>query len=154
MSPNGGVGRFAKTAIIGGVIGGVLSSIPVLNLLNCCFCLLNIVGAHIGVSNYLKANPSENISNGDAAASGAISGAVAGVISGIVGFILNLVLGTVLVSLLHKNMSPQVAQQLTQATAGGAGRLVMAPFLYAGMGAIGGLLSMQLFNKARLKQGP
>src|SRR5262245_19190628 len=65
-----GVGRLLKTAFIGGVIGGVLSIIPILEYANCCFCLLNMIGAGLGVVIYLKRHPGENITNGDALASG------------------------------------------------------------------------------------
>ncbi len=62
-----------KSAAIGGAIGGVLSAIPLLNMLNCCFCLLCMAGAVIGLQLYLKESPNENLSNGGAARSPARS---------------------------------------------------------------------------------
>jgi hypothetical protein len=128
----------------------VLSGIPLLNFLNCCFCLLNMAGAAIGISMYLKANPNEKISNGDAAMSGAISGALAGLISGIFGFIVSLALGSVLVGL-YRNVSPELAKAFAQMGSRGVASIVVNPFLYAGFGALGGFLSMQFFFKDRLK---
>jgi len=135
---------------MGGLIGGALSAIPLLNLLNCCFCLLNMAGAVIGVQMYLKANPNEKISNGDAAISGVISGVVAGVISGVVGFVFSLVLGSVLAGL-YRNISPELGRAFASVGARGAVSIVVNPFLYGGFGALGGFLGMQFFFKDRLK---
>jgi hypothetical protein len=140
-----------KTALIGGVIGGALSAIPILNMLNCCFCLLNITGGAIGISMYLKEHPNENISNGDAAASGAISGAVAGLMAGIFGFLVNLALGSFLIEIYRSALPRDMARQLAASTAQGAAGIFVGPFLYAGFGALGGFLAMQLFFKTRLR---
>jgi hypothetical protein len=59
-APGQGFGRFGKYIAIGGLIGGVLSSIPLLNLLNCCFCLLVVVGVAGGLSMHLSANPDDS----------------------------------------------------------------------------------------------
>jgi hypothetical protein len=128
----------------------VLSAIPVFNILNCCFCLLNVAGAGIGISMYLKEHPGENLSSGDAAISGAISGAVAGLIAGIAGFITSLVLGSLLAGL-YKSMSPDVARALASAGARGIGSIFIYPFIYGGFGALGGFASMHLFFKERLR---
>jgi hypothetical protein len=139
-----------KTAAIGGVIGGILSAIPVLNWLNCCFCLLNLGGAAIGINMYLKEHEGENLSNGDAAISGAVSGAVAGLIAGIGGLVTSLVLGSLLVGL-YKNLPSGAAGAMSQMGARGAFGIIIDPPLYAAFGALGGFLSMQLFFKDRLR---
>ena len=64
-----------------------------MSALNCCFCLLCMAGAVIGIQLYLKENPQEMLSNGDAATSGAISGAITGVIAGVLGILVNLIFG-------------------------------------------------------------
>jgi hypothetical protein len=146
-----GAGRLVKTAVIGGVIGGVLSSIPFLKALNCCFCLLNMGGAVIGLSMYLKEHPNEKLSTGDAAVSGAISGGVAGVIAGVVGFVLSLVMGAAMAGA-YRNMPANIRGPLIAfATGGGVASIFLAPIFYAAFGALGGFLSMQLFFKERLK---
>ena len=139
-----------RTAIIGGVNGGVDSAIPIVNLLRCCFCLPNMAGAAIGISMYLKEHPGENLSDGDAAISGTISGGIAGAIAGVVGFIINLALGSLLVGF-YRNMPADVARTLAQVSAGGAAGIIVAPIMYAPFGALGGFLSMQLFFKERRK---
>jgi hypothetical protein len=94
------------------VIGGILCAIPLFNLLNCCFCLLNMAGAAIGVSMYLKQNEGEKITNGEAAVSGAISGTIAGVIAGIAGFVMWLALGATLAALM-RTMPREAREMLT-----------------------------------------
>ncbi len=143
------MGRFTKTAVIGGVIGGVLSGIPLLGILNCCFCMLNIVGAAIGISMYLKQNPGENISNGDAAISGSISGAVAGLISGVLTFLTSLALGSMMAGF-YRSLPSGAGRMMLQSGARGAVGIVVNPFLYAAFGALGGFLAMQIFFKDRL----
>lgn len=138
-----------KTALIGGVIGGVLSGVPIVGALNCCFCLLNMGGAAIGISMYLKEHTGENITNGEAAISGTISGAVTGVLAAIIGIIVNLAIGSLMAGLLH-NMPREARQLMIQLTAGGVAAFFMTP-IYAAFGALGGFLSMQLFFKDRLK---
>jgi hypothetical protein len=145
------VGRFVKTAVIGGVIGGVLSAIPLVKMLNCCFCLLNMGGAAIGLSLYLKEHPEEKISNGDAAVSGALSGVVAGLITGVVSFVLYLVVGPALMQA-YKNLPSDVRAPLIALFAGGGvTSIVVTPFFYGAFGALGGFLSMQVMFKDRLK---
>ncbi len=138
-----------KTAVIGGVIGGVLSSIPLLSLLNCCFCLLNMAGAAIGISMYLSAHPGEKISSGDAAISGTVSGAVTGVVYAVSTVIMNMAIGSMLANV-YASMPPQVRANFIRMTAGGFFSFGAVP-IYAGFGALGGFLAMQLFFKDRLK---
>lgn len=149
--PGGGIGdmqRFLKPGLVGGAVGGVLSSIPFLNLLNACFCLLNMVGAVVAVSMHLKDHPDERLSNGEAALCGAIAGATAGFIASILGFVVSLAFGT-LMSGLYANL-PEFAGSMAVS---GIGTLLWTPFAmigYAAMGALGGFLGMQLLFKDRL----
>jgi hypothetical protein len=145
----GGAQRFFKYGLIGGAVGGVLSSIPFLNLLNCCFCLLNLVGSTLAVALYLKESPNERLSSSDAALCGGIAGAVAGLVAGVLGLILSLAMGTMLASF-YASLPPQVASNMTIS---GLSAIIQIPFYmigYGGMGALGGFLSMQLLFKDRL----
>lgn len=150
-----GANRFFKTAAIGGAIGGVLSSIPLLNILNCCFCLLCMAGSIIGVQMYLKENPQEQLTNGDAATSGAISGVVTGLIAGILGLIINLITGGANMAAL-KSLPPDVARNMGPLLAGGiVGGLIMlvvGTIFYTAFGALGGVLGMTLFFKDRARK--
>ena len=125
--------------MLGGLIGAVLSCIPGLGALNLCFCLLNVVGAQIGLALYLKQNPHEKLSGSDAAVLGLISGATAGVLASLVQLLV---------------WSPLLA------IAGGAmgaingsgflmGAMLVGVLVYGGFGALGGFLGLLLFFKDR-----
>jgi hypothetical protein len=145
----GGIGRLAGPAVIGGVVGGVLSAVPLLNVLNCCFCLLSLAGVALGLGMFLRSNPTDKVSAGEAAASGAISGAVAGVISSILGMITNLILGSVLASL-YSSFPRELRQAMVQRAAGGILMIPVSLMIFTATGALGGFLAMQLFWKDRL----
>jgi uncharacterized membrane protein len=156
MNPQTGAGRFFKTAAIGGAIAGVLSAIPLISALNCCFCLLVQGGAIIGVQMYLKEWSQDRLSGGEAATSGAISGVVSGVIAGILGIIVNLIFGTANFAMVARQLPPDVARNLGPMLAGGiVGGIVMlfvGTIIHAGFGALGGFLGLTLFFKDRAKQ--
>jgi phosphotransferase system glucose/maltose/N-acetylglucosamine-specific IIC component len=136
-------------ALIGGAIGGVLSGIPILNFLNCCFCALNMAGAGMGVGMFLKANPNERVSAGEAAGSGAISGALSGLIAGVLGLIMNVVLRSVLIEFYKSVLPPDMRRQLVASMGMGVAQIPINIALYAGFGALGGFLAMQFFYKDR-----
>jgi hypothetical protein len=132
----------------------VLSSIPILSALNCCFCLLNMAGAAIGLSLYFKERPNEKISNGDAAGSGAISGAVAGLISGIVGLVKSLLMNPGAFRELERQLPPDLRPMAkTLLMGGGAIGLIVGPLIYAAFGALGGYLAMQVMFKEKRLNG-
>jgi hypothetical protein len=140
--------RFLKTALLGGAVGGVLSAIPLVNALNCCFCLWNLVGVFLGLSMYFKENPQERITNTDAAIAGAMSGVVAGFLAAVLGLVINLILGSILASM-YSNLPHEMRRILAQSAAGGAFSIVLSPLFYGGWGALGGFLAMELFHKDR-----
>ncbi len=90
---------FVLKAVLGGIIGGILSAIPVLNILNCCFCLLNGAGAALGVSLHCRSDPNVRMSLGQGAISGAISGLVAAGIATVANVIVSFVLGSMMASM-------------------------------------------------------
>ena len=100
---------FVLKAVLGGIIGGILSAIPVLNILSaipvlnilnyCCFCLLNGAGAALGVSLHCRSDPNVRMSLGQGAISGAISGLVAAGIATVANVIVSFVLGSMMASM-------------------------------------------------------
>lgn len=133
----------------------MLSSIPLVSALNCCFCLLCMAGAVIGIQLYLKENPQEMLSNGDAATSGAISGAITGVIAGVLGILVNLIFGGAgSMAAIAKSLPPDVAKNFGWALAGGASIIgvIFGVIIYTGFGALGGFLGIALFFKDRARK--
>ncbi|MBW2454532.1 MAG: hypothetical protein JRI68_08475 [Deltaproteobacteria bacterium] len=147
-----GAQRFVKHGVIGGVIGGIAASIPVLNLLNMCFCLLYMVGAVIGVSMYLNENAQEQLSDSEGAIIGAIAGATGGAIATVLGWMLWWVLASVLAGI-YSSIYGFLPGPLLHAMTLSAGRgILMIPVNIAiagGFGALAGFLSLQLFFKER-----
>lgn len=150
--PKGGPERFLKAALIGGAIGGVASSLPILNLFNCCFCLLNMGGAAMAVGIYLKDSPSERIGNGDAALCGGFAGMTAGVVVGILGVLMQFVAGSAMVALyghLASILPPDILSKMTMQMGMSFAYLPLYVILYGAFGALGGFLSLHLFFKDR-----
>ena len=52
--------------MVGGLIIGVLSTVPMLSVVNCCFCLLNIGGVLGGMAMHVKRTPDDKMSMGEA----------------------------------------------------------------------------------------
>jgi hypothetical protein len=143
-----GPARFFKAAGIGGAIGGVASAIPLINWLNCCFCLLNMGGAVLAVHFYLKEFPNERLNNSDAALCGGMAGVVAGVIASVLGLLMNLLLGTFIASI-YASLPPDLASKLAMQSSFGIIGIPVNAIIYGAFGALGGFLAMQLFFKER-----
>ncbi|KYF78861.1 hypothetical protein BE17_22505, partial [Sorangium cellulosum] len=141
--------RFLKPGLIGGVVGGVLSGLPLVNLLNCCFCLLNVAGAAVAVSLYLNEHPHERLSGNDAALCGAIAGAAAGLIAGVFDLVIKVLFGTLLGGL-YASLPPDLVKNLAIGSLATAIYIPFYAIAYSAMGALGGFLSLQLLFKDRL----
>ncbi len=141
-------GRFGKYILIGALISGVASGIPLLNILNCCFCLLNMGGIILALSLYLKSAPGDAVSMGEAAGFGAAAGAGAGVIAGTLGILTSHLMASLLASVLT-NAPPQLKSQLAASSAMGVIMIPVNACLFAAFGALAGILGMALFFKDR-----
>lgn len=132
-----------KAALIGGVVAGVLSILPLLG--TCCF-LWAIAGGALAVYMYLNKSTMPF-----AAADGAKLGALAGAIGA--GIYLIIALPMMLLG-----GAMQISQQLEQAGGGGvaafgAGLGIFIVFIVAGVivgfGALGGVIGAAIFGKNR-----
>jgi preprotein translocase subunit SecY len=72
--------RMLKPALIGGVLLGILSSLPVINLLNCVCCAWIIGGGMLAAYLYVKESPAP-VSLGNGVALGLLTGIAGGIIS-------------------------------------------------------------------------
>jgi len=153
-----GFGRFAKYIILGSVFGGVSSVIPILQYLNCLFCLLNMTGIVFALSLYLKANPEDMVTNGESVKFGAVAGAGAGLIVGLISALVMAVFGGLGALGALAGGSEAAAEQLAALGiigVGGAFTCALIPIsiaLYAAFGALGAFLGMQFFFKARIRK--
>ncbi len=146
-----------KPAIIGGVVIGLLSIIPIVNLGNICCCLWAILGGLLATYLYVKGSPLP-ASPGDGAILGAIAGAVGGVIVIILGIPISIVAGGITRELfvrLMESVNPSQAEMIRAQMAAGstvAGAVVNGIVLAVCLvifSTLGGLLGVPIFEKRK-----
>lgn len=147
-----------KPAVIGGVVLGLLSAIPFVNLVNICCCLWAILGGLLASHLYVK-NSTTPANAGDGAIVGAIAGAVGAVIYLILGIPLAIVGGAAMREVMFNiltSIDPSQAELIRrQMEAQGdniAGIIVQSligAVLLIVFAVLGGLLGIPLFEKRK-----
>jgi hypothetical protein len=149
-----------KAAVIGGVLLGVLSAIPFVNLPNICCCAWAILGGAFATYTWIKKSPTP-VSVGDGALLGVIAGAIGGIIYLILGVPMALILGNTMAAVITNIMAsadPQQAEMVKaqMAASQNIGSAIISGFIGAVMLAIfstlGGLIAVPIFEKR--KGGP
>lgn len=132
-----------KAALIGGVVAGVLSGLPIIS--GCCF-LWAIAGGFLAVYMYMKNSPAP-LQMADAAKLGAIAGAIGAVIS--------LALGVPFMMLGIGSAAMQ-SQDLQSAgissgilAVGGAVGLILRALFVVGFAVLGGIIGAAVLGKNR-----
>lgn len=146
-----------KPALIGGVLLGLLSAIPVVNLVNICCCLWALIGGLLASYLYIKNSPVP-ASAGDGAILGALAGLVGAVIVVIIGIPISIIAGGITRELLIRlieNLNPGQAEAIrTQMEAGSTipgailNGIILAVLLVI-FSTIGGLLGVPIFEKRK-----
>ncbi len=133
-----------KPALLGGLIAGVLSSIPVLNY---CCCIWSIGGGALAGFLYIKSSPAP-VKVGE--------GAVIGLLTGIIGAVLYFIIGVPIAYFISGgNIEETLRGTGLQLPAGLSGlMLFVISGLIAGgalfvLSIIGGLLSVPIFEKRK-----
>ena len=148
-----------KPALIGGVLLGLLSAIPVVNLVNVCCCLWALIGGLLASYLYIKNSPIPARA-GDGAILGALAGLVGAVIVVVIGIPISIIAGGITRELLIRlieNVNPGQAEAIRiQMEAGStiAGAIVngiILAVLLVIFSTIGGLLGVPIFEK---RKGP
>ena len=133
-----------KPALLGGLIVGLLSAIPVLNY---CCCIWGIGGGALAGFLYIKSSPVP-VKIGE--------GAVVGVLSGIIGAVLYLIIGVPIAYFISgANLESTLRGAGLQLPAGISGLLlfvvsglIVGALLFV-LSIIGGLLSVPIFEKRK-----
>ena len=155
-----------QPALFGGLIAGILSVIPIVSLINCCFCAWLLVGGAVAAKMLINRTP-RPIKSGE----GAQVGAIAGVIAAGVYFFISLALIVFGVGLKFQqrmferiaewNNDPQFREMLQKIIEASVNQttgqrliaslpvLVALSLLYIGFSTLGGLLGVALFEKRR-----
>lgn len=149
-----------KPAILGGIVVGLLSSIPFVNILNICCCFWAILGGVLASYMYIKASANP-VKAGEGAVMGLMAGVVGAVIYIIIGIPLGYLLGATMASLLSgfvQSVDPRQAEMMRQQMQAGQSivthilRGLFSAFLLLIFSTLGGLLGVPMFEKR--KGGP
>ena len=145
-----------KSILIGGAAAGVISLIPIINLLNLLLMMWMAFGGGLCVYILLQENKEINVSVSDALASGALSGVLGCVIFASVSFLL---VSNISPEKMERIMeiiqllSPSTEEDFTELFQGG--ELIRLFFVVMGIalifsviaGALGGVVSRSMFKK-------
>lgn len=146
-----------KPAIIGGVVVGLLSIIPIVSLGNLCCCLWAILGGLVATYLYVKNSP-EPASPGDGAILGALAGAVGAAIIIVLGIPIGIIAGGITRELLIRiveNINPAQAEMLRlQASAAASIAIAIRDGIVLAIcvvifSTLGGLLGVPIFEKRK-----
>ena len=159
-----------RSAIVGGVVIGLLSGIPYVRLGNVICCLWVIVGGALASYLYIKKSPAP-VNIGEGAMLGAIAGAIGTAVELIVGVPLTILTGNpeskFLLDLVER-VDPQRAESLRQTIAEAMSRPFLEQLFYAifswgtlftllitvVFAMVGGLIAIPLFEKRKADAGP
>ena len=131
-----------KGALIGGVIVGLLSAIPILNY---CCCIWGIGGGLVAGMIFIKGSPTK-VAIGDGAMTGALAGVVGAVIYLIIGLPIVLLFGAA--SIEESLTKSGVQMPLSGTLMLIVGCLVAAVGLIV-LAVLGGLLAVPIFEKRK-----
>ena len=152
-----------KPAVIGGVVLGLLSAIPFVNLVNICCCLWAILGGLLASYLYVKNSPTP-ANAGDGAIVGAIAGAIGAVIYLILGIPLAIVGGAAMREMMINiltNIDPSQADMIRrqmEAQGDNIAGIIVQSLIFAVLllvfAVIGGLIGIPLFEKRKVGTMP
>ena len=150
-------------ALVGGVVLGLLSSIPYVNLANICCCAWAIIGGLIAANLYIKNSPTP-VQSGEGAMLGAMSGVLGTVIYCIIGIPLALIIGDVVTPMIInmlENIDPLQAEKarrefelsqnmpFIQKIPSMMLGILIALLLFTLFATLGGLLGKAIFEKRK-----
>jgi hypothetical protein len=151
-----------KPALIGGVVLGILSVIPFVNIVNLCCCLWAILGGALASYLYIKSAPTP-ARPGDGAVVGLLAGVVGALIYVVIGIPISILMGSAMTGVmgqLMENLDPSQAEAMrrqmeaSQTVVGAIiNGLVMAILLVI-FSMLGGLLGVPLFEKRKGMTAP
>ncbi|MEP6570339.1 MAG: hypothetical protein ABJC10_11250 [Acidobacteriota bacterium] len=151
-----------KPGIIGGVVIGLLSIIPIVSLGNVCCCLWAILGGVVATYLYVKDSPVP-ARPGDGAILGAIAGAVGGLIVVVLGIPISIVAGGITKELfirLMESINPSQAEMMRAQMLAGVSILreivngIILAVLLVIFSTVGGLLGVPIFEKRKGTTAP
>jgi hypothetical protein len=135
-----------RAAITGGVLMGLLSAIPYVNIANCC-CVWVLFGGALAAYLYIKSSKTP-VLMAEGVQVGALTGAIGGLINLLIGLPLNLLAGNPglrMVMKMIERLNPEQTELMRQRFEEGASQPFLAQYLSALPGALVGLVMFVLF---------
>jgi len=131
-----------KPALLGGLIVGVLSAIPIINY---CCCIWSIGGGALAAFMYIKSSPTP-VKMGDGAMVGGLAGVVGGIIYLIIGLPIAILLGTAAMTeqLARSGVHLPFSGVLLMIISGIVGAIVLAL-----LATLGGVIGTAIFEKRK-----
>ncbi len=131
-----------KPALLGGLIVGLLSAIPIINY---CCCIWSIGGGALAAFLYIKGSPVP-VKTGDGAVVGGLAGVVGGIIYLIIGLPIALLFGMAA-------MTEQLDRSGVQLPLSGAVLMIVAAIvgaiILALLATLGGVIGVAIFEKRK-----
>jgi hypothetical protein len=131
-----------KPALLGGLIVGVLSAIPIINY---CCCIWSIGGGALAAYLYIKSSPTP-VAMGEGAMVGGLAGVVGGIIYLVIGLPIAILFGMAA-------MTDQLTRQGVQLPISGAILMVVAgivgAIILAVLATLGGVIGTAIFEKRK-----
>ena len=151
---------YAQPALIGGLVMGVLSALPLISAGNVCCCMWVIAGGLVAAY-LLQQNQAAPISPGDGALVGLLAGLIGAVVQSIVSIPLKLVVGPMEQAMAQRVIdmigNPDMRDMLERASREGRGGgwfivgqiigFMFWAFIGAVFSTIGGLIGAAIFKK-------
>jgi len=131
-----------KPALLGGLIVGVLSAIPIINY---CCCIWSIGGGALAAYLYIKSSPTP-VTMGDGAMVGGLAGVVGGIIYLIIGLPIAIFFGMAAMTeqLTRSGVALPFSGTLLMVVAGIIGAIILVV-----LATLGGIIGVAIFEKRK-----
>jgi uncharacterized membrane protein (DUF4010 family) len=155
-----------QPALVGGVVAGILSVIPVVSIGNCCFCAWMVLGGAIAAKLVVDRTP-RPVKSGEGAKVGLMAGLIGVGISLVIGVLL-LIAGvgeglqrSILAGIAERSSDPQIQEMMQKMLEASAAQtmaekvIAALPFMIVGaifqigFSVLGGLLGIAMFEKRK-----
>jgi hypothetical protein len=143
---------YMPAVLICGIIAGLLSGVPCVNLLMCCFCIQIVLPGMFAVK-FVADKANQSIDAGESAIIGVIVGGIAAVLGGTMTAIVSLLFGGANQAQMAQvaQQVPELAPYLQQGASGtvssAISQLCCFGVMFPLFGALGGLIGSAVFKK-------
>lgn len=142
------------SALIAGVVIGLLGNLPLLNLVNCILCIWAWAGGSLAVFLYRRFQPGEP---GLTTAQGVWLGALSGLFGALVGAVVFIITSSLSIPLMNSLARALQIQGDTVFSSGGIGEVLITTLIflvfnlvfYPLFGALGAVITISLVNRPR-----